>query len=204
MASALPDEIEISIGGGDVADVVPLDSSSSSSTMSSFLSNLFDPSIVDVDITYAESPEGGSETVPKFAPPSVIMIEEIDETANGYNGSISVIEEGEEEGGVDPTPTEYEHDVYFVLVVVTVSLTVLVMVTFAIYRIIEASMDGSIGCRRRRQSQQSGTATSAAAGTSATSAIPPGLPPPTAITDHPQGFRATSVEFLSGTEHGFL
>ena len=192
-------EIEISIGGPLAPKQQDNNVEDGTSSSSSFLSNLFDPSIVDLSYTSTTSEH------PKFAPPSVIMIEEIDDASNssgGFNGTISIINEtenggggggGGDGGGVDPA--QYEHDVYFVLVVVTVSLTVFVMVVFAIYRIVETVMEARDRRSDRRSQRQNGGTPGAASGS-----IPPpssGGTPGGAVTGNPQG-RSNSVEFLSG------
>ena len=175
-------------GGGENA--------SSSSSTSSFLSNLFDPSIVDPSYTT-------STDVPKFAPPSVILIEEIEN--DDRNGTIQIIDENDGGGTDEIERVRYEHDVYFVLVVVTVSLTVLVMVTFAIYRIVENVMDGGGGGGRgRRGGRGEGRRASAPAGSAP---APVGTRPAAtaAVAGSPQGHvgRAHSVEFLSGEVFSF-
>ena len=185
-------ELEISFSSGPMSPPTAVaqdgggreNASSSSSSTSSFLSNLFDPSIVDPSYTT-------STDVPKFAPPSVILIEEIDSD----NGTVQIVDEND--GGVDEIDrVRYEHDVYFVLVVVTVSLTVLVMVTFAIYRIVENVMEGGGGRREDRGRRRGGR------GGEATSSTPPRATHPSAsvVGSSPQGHvgRAHSVEFLSG------
>ena len=174
-------------GGGENA------SSSSSSSTSSFLSNLFAPSIVDPSYT--------STDVPKFAPPSVILIEEI-ENDDQHNGTIQIIDENSGGGTDEIERVRYEHDVYFVLVVVTVSLTVLVMVTFAIYRIVENVMDGGGGGGgQRRGGRRGGRGEGRQASTPAGS-TPGGTHPAASasVVGNPQGHvgRAHSVEFLSG------
>ena len=198
-------ELEISFSSGPLSPsaVAPDGSNSgggenasSSSSTSSFLSNLFDPSIVDPSYT--------STDVPKFAPPSVILIEEIDN--DQHNGTIQIIDENNNGGGTDEIErVRYEHDVYFVLVVVTVSLTVLVMVTFAIYRIVENVMDGGGGGGgQRRGGRRGGRGEGRQGGAStAGSASAPGGTHPAAsasVVGNPQGHvgRAHSVEFLSG------
>lgn len=186
-----PDGPKSGGGGGENA--------SSSSSTSSFLSNLFDPSIVDPSYT--------STDVPKFAPPSVILIEEIENVDR--NGTIQIIDENNGTGTEEIDRVRYEHDVYFVLVVVTVSLTVLVMVTFAIYRIVENVMEGGGGGGgrehrgRRRDGRGPGRQGSASASTPAGSVPAPGGPhsaSAASVVGNPQGHvgRAHSVEFLSG------
>ena len=185
-------ELEISFSSGPMSPPTAVaqdgggrgNASSSSSSPSSFLSNLFDPSIVDPSYTT-------STDVPKFAPPSVILIEEID----GDNGTVQIVDENDGGGGADEIDrVRYEHDVYFVLVVVTVSLTVLVMVTFAIYRIVENVMEGGGGRREDRGRRRGGR------GGEATSSTPPRATHPSVVGSSPQGHvgRAHSVEFLSG------
>ena len=187
-------ELEISFSSGPMSPPTAVaqdgggrgNASSSSSSTSSFLSNLFDPSIVDPSYTT-------STDVPKFAPPSVILIEEID---SSDNGTVQIVDENDGGGGADEIDrVRYEHDVYFVLVVVTVSLTVLVMVTFAIYRIVENVMEGG-GGREDRGRRRGGR------GGEATSSTPPRATHPSAsvVGSSPQGHvgRAHSVEFLSG------
>ena len=187
-------ELEISFSSGPMSPPTAVaqdgggreNASSSSSSTSSFLSNLFDPSIVDPSYTT-------STDVPKFAPPSVILIEEID----GDNGTVQIVDENDGGGGADEIDrVRYEHDVYFVLVVVTVSLTVLVMVTFAIYRIVENVMEGGGGRREDRGRRRGGR------GGEAASSTPPRATHPSAsvVGSSPQGHvgRAHSVEFLSG------
>ena len=188
-------ELEISFSSGPMSPPTAVaqdeggrgNASSSSSSTSSFLSNLFDPSIVDPSYTT-------STDVPKFAPPSVILIEEID----GDNGTVQIVDENDGGGADEIDRVRYEHDVYFVLVVVTVSLTVLVMVTFAIYRIVENVMEGGGGSSRRedRGRRRGGR------GGEAASSTPPRATHPSAsvVGSSPQGHvgRAHSVEFLSG------
>ena len=187
-------ELEISFSSGPMSPPTAVaqdgggrgNASSSSSSTSSFLSNLFDPSIVDPSYTT-------STDVPKFAPPSVILIEEID----GDNGTVQIVDENDGGGADEIDRVRYEHDVYFVLVVVTVSLTVLVMVTFAIYRIVENVMEGGSGggSRREDRSRRRG-----GRGGEATSSTPPRATHPSVVGSSPQGHvgRAHSVEFLSG------
>ena len=184
-------ELEISFSSGPMSPPTAVaqdggvaeNASSSSSSTSSFLSNLFDPSIVDPSYTT-------STDVPKFAPPSVILIEEIDSD----NGTVQIVDENDGGGADEIDRVRYEHDVYFVLVVVTVSLTVLVMVTFAIYRIVENVMEGGGGQREDRGRRRGGR------GGEVTSSTPPRATHPSVVGSSPQGHvgRAHSVEFLSG------
>ena len=134
---------------------------------------------------------------PQFAPPSVILIEEIE--AVDKNGTVGIdgggIGSGNGTGDIERV--RYEHDVYFVLVVVTVSLTVLVMVTFAIYRIVENVMEGGGGGGNRREDRNRRRG---GRGGEATSSTPPRATHPSVVGSSPQGHvgRAHSVEFLSG------
>ena len=181
-------ELEISFSSGPMSPptAVAQDGGGreNASSTSSFLSNLFDPSIVDPSYTT-------STDVPKFAPPSVILIEEID---SSDNGTVQIVDENDAGGADEIDRVRYEHDVYFVLVVVTVSLTVLVMVTFAIYRIVENVMEGGGGRREDRGRRRGGR------GGEAASSTPPRATHPSVVGSSPQGHvgRAHSVEFLSG------
>lgn len=134
---------------------------------STFLSNLFDPSVVDP--SYTEEPP---------QPPPILInvtpkITDILFDSSNESGIISIINNSSGGGGsnnssnndFDDKTREYEHDVYFVLVVVTVSLTVFTMVVFSIYRIIESVMEGRANCGgggRCRHRTESGAETATA------------------------------------------
>jgi hypothetical protein len=178
MSAFEEEEVEISLSGPLAPQKEP-----HSTTSSSFLSNLFDPSIVDPSYTAT------SERPPKFAPPSVIMIEEIE---RDFNGTIGIVEE---DNNSTLDAAQYEHDVYFVLVVVTVTLTVLVMVVFAMYRIVESVVDKR---REMRAQQRSNLTRGDVPGTLPARGVQRPVPPP-AVMENPQGMRPYSVDFLSGT-----
>ena len=156
------------------SETVTTSAQSISGEIETFVTNLFDPA-EDVDPSFTVSP-----------PPPILVNNNTNLTS--LNGTTTDLEDSRRD-------LEYEQDLYFVLVVTTCSVTVLIAVSLAIYRLIETLLEGGPNNRRRNSS----SARNNNANSSRNQSQSPnnssnngnGAPPP-------QRNATSSIEFLSG------
>ena len=113
-----------------------------SSNLTIFLDNLFDPSIVDTSSSSASSEERGSPPRSSSSPSSnyppppgalpPYIHTQIKNITDSNNSDV---------GNHDTEKMPREQEVYFILVIVAVGVTVFSMVTFSVYRLIEAWLE---------------------------------------------------------------
>ena len=148
---------------------------------SSFLANLFDPALVD----------------PSFTEPSTATVT-TDNPLGADNSSADCILLGG--GNCNSTDSERnlsdEQDIYFVLVITTCSLTVLVAVTVLIYRVIESALSGG-GRGRGVEGGVAGQQRGGGASVGGVTGLGGGLGGEEGVV------RGNNVEFITGNENVF-
>ena len=113
---------------------------------SSFLSNLFDPSLVDPSFT-----EGSIAGLPNPSSPTTSRGSDDQNTKTFVECAIN---QNCTELAPKPNDSEFQQDIYFVLVVATCSLTVLIAISLAMYRMIDILLTS--GSRRQRSNVEAG------------------------------------------------
>ena len=169
-----------------VKSAAATESNSISGEIETFVTNLFDPA-EDIDPSFTVSPP----------PPPILVNNNLNDNNNTNLTALN--------GTTTPTDTdrrdlEYEQDLYFVLVVTTCSVTVLIAVSLAIYRLIETLLEGGNNNGNRRNNSSS----SNNANSSRNQSECPNRSRNNGVGAAPPQRNATSsIEFLSGKYQGY-